>query len=81
MFAALRNAWATMPHASSALTGQVRGMKRKTLAKPMWPGWPIRSPDGWKYAKHLKKVMGDKYITKQAQARLNGKQKGHAEKQ
>ena len=52
-----------------------RGMKGKVLRKPMWDGWPRYSPDGWPYARFMKKSRGKDYISKQAWRRLHGKEK------
>ena len=59
-----------------ALAGASRGMKGKVLAKGMWDGWPRFSPDGWPYARAMKKSRGDKYMTKQAWRRMMGLDKG-----
>ena len=38
--------------------------------------WNLRAPDGWIYARHLKKKYGKDYLTKQEWARRNGTWKG-----
>ena len=38
--------------------------------------WNFRAPDGWIYARHLKKKYGKDYLTKQEWARRNGTWKG-----
>ena len=58
------------------LAGQWRGMKGKVLRKAMWDGWPRFSPDGWPYARHLKRSRGKEYMSKQAWRRMMGRDKG-----
>lgn len=56
-----------------------RGMaQRKTLIKGAPTGWPRRSPDGWFYARWLKKTHPDDYLTKQQFRRVAGKELGEA---
>tara|TARA_B110001452_G_C15008862_1_gene352712 strand:- start:206 stop:457 length:252 start_codon:yes stop_codon:yes gene_type:complete len=38
--------------------------------------WNARAPRGWRYARDMKRAQGENYITKQARARMEGRQKG-----
>ena len=59
-----------------ALPFGARGLKRKTLRTEGPKGWPNKSPDGWYYARALKRSNGENYISKQAQKRIDGAVKG-----
>ena len=58
------------------MAGAARTLKGKVLRKPMWDGWPRFSPDGWPYARHMKRSRGEKYMTKQAWRRINRSENG-----
>ena len=73
LLAPLRN---SVLSAMQPLAGASRGRKGKVLAQAMWPGWPRFSPDGWPYARQMKRSKGKDYISKQEWRRQNGKSKG-----
>ncbi len=68
---------------SSPLFGPWRGLKGMVRKTPigklrtrhyrgMWKGWPRFSPDGWPYARYMKKSRGENYVSKQEGARIRG---------
>lgn len=65
-----------LPTSVGILVGQSRGVKGKVLRKGMWDGWPRYSPDGWPYARFMKRVRGEGYMSKQAVRRAKGQIKG-----
>ena len=70
--------------ASASVVGQTRGSKIGRGVQPgkgakYWEGWPRFSPDGWVYARHLKKSHGEHYVSKHQRLIQAGKQKGTLE--
>ena len=56
-----------------------RGMAaRMTLLKKSPKGWPFKAPDGWTYARVMKRStkLAGEYVTKQAKRRAEGKELG-----